>query len=118
MEGKRKMLLLKRLVAAGIDMFVAVCIITPPVIVMELDKWIFICLGVILIWLKDLSGRSLGKRLLNLKLLDVHSQKKIVLMNRIFRNIFIVLWPVEVFLLLTKGKRIGDILFCTQVAEA
>jgi len=35
----------------------------------------------------------------------------------IFRNIFIVIWPIELILLLLFGKRLGDIIFGTKVVN-
>ena len=113
----RKMLIQKRLIAAAIDLFIAASLNTlvSLLIGVDLGRWGTIFLGVVLFLLKDISGRSVGKRVLNLILTDATSSQKPNLLKRIFRNIFVVIWPIEVFLLFQKGRRVGDILFNTNV---
>ena len=113
------MLLKKRLIAAAIDFCIAIVIITFPIVFIgiDLNNRIAIGIGVVLLFLKDVSGRSVGKKLLKLDLLDINSETKPTLSKRILRNISIAIWPVEVFLLLSKRRRIGDVLFHTKVTD-
>ena len=109
----------KRLIAAAIDSYIVVFIITVPILLIgiELDSWLLIAVGGVLLCLKDVSGRSVGKKLLKLNLLDVDSERAPSLIKRILRNISMVIWPVEVFFLLSKRRRIGDVLFHTRVEQ-
>ena len=105
----------KRLIAAAIDLFVATIPVTFLGLAFGLDKWFAMGIGVILFFLKDISGKSLGKRVMNLLLLKDLSEQTPSLIQRIVRNFLLVIWPIEVLFLFIKGKRMGDILFHTQV---
>ena len=109
----------KRLIAAVIDFYIVIFIIIFSVLLIgiELDSWLLIAVGVVLLCLKDVSGRSVGKKLLKLGLLDVDSERTPSLIKRVLRNISMVIWPVEVFLLLSKRRRIGDTLCHTRVVD-
>lgn len=83
----------------------------PMCIAMALSYIYFLCKDVI-------GGRSLGKRLQKLQL--VRSDGSPVSYTRmVVRNLFIVIWPIEVIMYLAnKGQRLGDLLCKTTVVVA
>ena len=57
---------------------------------------------------KDLlGGRSLGKKLLRLSIYSKNGSKPTIL-QLLIRNLFLIIWPVELMLLLFDKTRIGD----------
>ncbi|GHV17559.1 hypothetical protein FACS1894169_12950 [Bacteroidia bacterium] len=62
-------------------------------------------------------GQSIGKRNLKLKVQDVSNQKT-TLLRLILRNLFIVVWPIEIVLILINPqRRFGDIIFGTKLVS-
>lgn len=63
---------------------------------------------------KDLffNRRSLGKKIMNL---EIHFNSYLSL---IFRNISLFIWPIECILVLVTKRRLGDMLFKTDVVPA
>ena len=82
----------------------------------ELPWWavlgMFFCVllvfGVMMLrdWL--LRGRSLGKRIFNLYVYDQKTLEQSAPNQRILRNVFLFLYPIDGVLLLTTGRTIGD----------
>lgn len=74
-------------------------------------------LGMLLYFGKDsFGGRSLAKRLLKLKVVDNNSGETANLIKCFVRNIFCVIWPVEIIITLnTPNRRIGDFVAGTRV---
>jgi len=64
----------------------------------------------ILFILRDfiMGGRSLGKRMLGLAVLDLRTGKKAKISQRMFRNIFLAAYQVDIIMLLTTGRSLGD----------
>lgn len=58
---------------------------------------------------------SLGKRIMKLKIISADTKKDATLSQRILRNIFWVLGPVEIIMYLFLGKRLGDMAAKTEV---
>ncbi|PXV59416.1 RDD family protein [Dysgonomonas alginatilytica] len=72
----------------------------------------FICKDLIL------SGKSIGKRISNLQILDIHNNEPSNL-KLICRNLFSFLWPVEIlFCCLNPERKLGDIVFGTKVSPS
>ena len=55
---------------------------------------------------------SVGKKFLKLKLTG---KSKVPFLNKVLRNITVFIWPIEGLILLLTKKRIGDMLFKTDV---
>lgn len=69
--------------------------------------------------LRDLPKKgSLGKRILNLKIIDSRTKEDASLKQRILRNIPLLLSWIEIIIFLCCGKRIGDRLAKTDVVQA
>ena len=120
----------KRIMAFGIDFLIASTIqgvLFASVIVYatlnEKQELIipsnFICTGICFIYflLKDVSGQSIGKKLIKLRIQNPDESKSPPKWKMIVRNVFITLWPVEMILLLSSNQRLGDRLTNTIVTE-
>lgn len=70
--------------------------------------------------LKDIFGRSLGKRLFGLKLVTTDDPQTPKMINRVLRNLTIFIWPVEAIVMLNNPdrRRLGDRLGHTMVVSA
>ena len=67
---------------------------------------------------KDIFGRSIGKCLFELTITDANDpQQNPGVWRRIKRNLLIVIWPVEFFVMLNdkRNQRLGDRIASTQV---
>jgi uncharacterized RDD family membrane protein YckC len=75
--------------------------------------------GVALYFCKDIfNGRSLAKRILKLQLIDTATGQVASPLKCFVRNIFCVLWPVEVIVAMTNtSKRLGDRIAGTQLVN-
>jgi len=83
-------------------------------------SWFFIFLfaAMIIYALKDIFGRSFGKWVFGLSILNTDDlQNKPKVINRILRNITVYIWPVEAIIMLKSldGRRLGDKLAHTQI---
>jgi uncharacterized RDD family membrane protein YckC len=69
-------------------------------------------------FLKDsFNGRSLAKRMLQLQVVNHRTGKPATVLQCFIRNIFIIIWPVEViFTFFQPERRIGDLVAGTRVA--
>lgn len=87
-----------------------------PVIVV---KWAaIISISLTLFTLRDLiTGRSIGKRVMKLKIIDAKSGKRANLMQCFLRNITSLIAPVDFIYYHKKGFRLGDRLAGTAVVE-
>lgn len=64
-------------------------------------------------------GRSIGKRVMKLQLVMKDGHSPVSGIRMIVRNLFLVLWPVEVIMYLANsGQRLGDLLCKTTVVRA
>lgn len=64
----------------------------------------------------SIGGRSIGKRIFRLKVVDAGTNELPKLYKRIFRNIPFFL-PIDYLIVLFGGRRIGDMIFHTDVAK-
>lgn len=119
------MLLFKRGIAFLIDMIVIACMfsVVTSTVVTDMEtmmKWGWaIGLGIyVLILLRDLFGRSLGKKILGLELLDSQGNKP-KLWKRILRNITFAFFQVEILVvaLSSDHQRLSDQLLHLRVAD-
>ncbi|MBE6563716.1 MAG: helix-turn-helix domain-containing protein [Ruminococcaceae bacterium] len=64
----------------------------------------------ILFVLRDfiMGGRSLGKRILGLAVLDLRTGEKAKISQCMFRNIFLVAYYVDIIMMLATGRSLGD----------
>ena len=60
---------------------------------------------------------SIGKKLLKIKVVKVNGEK-INLITSLKRNILFFLWPVEILLIITDNKRLGDMWAKTIVVKS
>ena len=75
-----------------------------------------IALGMLLLIFRDVFGKSLGKLLLGLEIVDIKSNKKAKLYQRLLKNITAPLTVIEgpIALLRKDKKRLGDIVAKTE----
>ncbi len=63
------------------------------------------------------TGRSLGRRICGLSVVDADSFHPVSEFRALVRNLFIVVWPIELVVLFLKKRRLGDIVTHTDVVE-
>ncbi len=75
--------------------------------------------GVALFFCKDsLQGRSFGKRLLKLQVVDNYNRISAGPLRCMVRNLFIIIWPLELLItLFSRERRLGDIVAGTRVVR-
>ena len=117
---------IKRIIAGFID-FLIVCfiitlisnIIISQALYMSYNSYL-ICfiLGSFLLLLKDKVFRSssIGKKLVKIKVITTH-KTKLSFITCLKRNFTLFIWPVELLLVITKNKRLGDIWAKTEVVD-
>ena len=65
-----------------------------------------------------INGRSLAKRILNLQVLDYKKLTPASPLQCLFRNFFIIIWPIEVLIsLFNQERRLGDRIAGTKVSS-
>ena len=114
-----------RIISMGID-YATICIVAIPLTVvsfvlskdLQIKYMVFEITILLSLWMcKDLvGGRSIGKRILGyeVKIADDFSEN---IWRFIARNIFIIIWPIEIiFCFLNPERRLGDLLFGTKVS--
>jgi uncharacterized RDD family membrane protein YckC len=103
----------RRTAAFAIDLFiimwavftVAGAILGPDIASIDNIKFI-ILIGLVLFILKDVFGRSLGKCITSLKIINVKNpSEKVSVSKRILHNIATPLWFVDVIQVLHKGEK-------------
>jgi uncharacterized RDD family membrane protein YckC len=77
--------------------------ITSRILLLSLIYSLFLC--------KDLyQGQSFGKKKFNLKIISINN-KELSSFKLIIRNLFIVIWPIEIIMcLINPQRRLGDII--------
>ncbi len=63
------------------------------------------------------TGQSIGRRLLNISIIDKSSSEAISPVKALVRNIFLMIWPIEIIVLFVTGKRIGDIVTNSRIVN-
>ncbi|RAV20733.1 hypothetical protein DQG23_14605 [Paenibacillus contaminans] len=78
-----------------------------------------LAIGMVYYLLKDIyKGRSFGKRLLGIGVRDLDNDSVTPGAFRLLvRNVTIILWPIEIFLLVVSQRRLGDIIAKTNVKK-
>ena len=110
-------MLLKRAIAFWIDVMLASIIVIFPIIMFDLPR-AFSLIGYILVIMKDISGKSVGKRLLKIKLVDTSGQQPLGKGSLILRNVSLILWPIEgIIMFFNHGRRVGDLIGGSMVEE-
>lgn len=116
---------IKRILAAIID-FYSICFLSTAIIgILTLGKFnitpfsmaIFLLLYFLFLLCKDFvfKNASIGKRIFKFKVIKTDGTK-LTIADVIKRNIpIIVLLPIEVFLLIIKNRRIGDVWAKTSI---
>lgn len=74
-------------------------------------------IGLVLYLCKDcFNGRSLAKRALKLQVVDIKSGRVASPIKCLIRNLFIIVWPIEIIaILINPNRRIGDLVAGTRV---
>jgi uncharacterized RDD family membrane protein YckC len=74
-------------------------------------------IGFALYFCKDcVNGRSIAKRMLKLQVVDNKTGEVASPLKCFVRNLFCIIWPVEVVMVLTNpGRRIGDMVAGTKI---
>lgn len=74
-------------------------------------------IGLAIYFCKDsVNGRSIAKRILKLQVVDNASGRPASPLQCVIRNMFCMLWPVEVIIVLASpSRRLGDIIAGTRV---
>ncbi|MFN5460349.1 MAG: RDD family protein, partial [Bacteroidota bacterium] len=72
-----------------------------------------------LFYFKDgLSGKSLGKKIFNLKVVEINTLQTVSPLKSVFRNLITIFFPIEIlFLLINSNKRLGDYFCGTTVIK-
>lgn len=115
---------IKRLCAAVIDHIIILQYTTLPYIIISFgirSQLLHIVSSVLFYFffvIKDLlfKNQSIGKKIFNLYVVDKNNDKPhpIIL---VLRNVLMLLWEIDVFLILLFGYKICDIIFQTKVVE-
>jgi uncharacterized RDD family membrane protein YckC len=121
----------KRFIAGAIDFLIAAIIqsilmlifIMRPLVTQQIDMNRVIVLNLIItlvsmsyLIIRDILGsRSIGKKILKLKILDIKTGNSANWAARLIRNITWLLGPLEIVLILVTGNRMGDIIAQTKV---
>lgn len=66
-------------------------------------------IGVLYLVFRDLpEGGSIGKKILKLKIIDAHTKERASSKQRLIRNLFWLLGPLEIFMYIFCRQRLGD----------
>lgn len=117
----------KRLLAAMIDYFImGMVVLIPQFLIIGMETNMtqplfnsFFASIILVILSKDLifKGASIGKSIFKLEIKNMDGTVPNILILML-RNVFLILWPVELILVLICNKRIGDMIFNTRVIDS
>lgn len=117
----------RRIIAAVIDFYIICFIVTViSYTLVFLTMYIsfhsfvvcFILTYVLILFRDNIFGNaSIGKKLLKIKVVKVNGEK-INLITSLKRNILFFLWPVEILLIITDNRRLGDMWAKTIVVKS
>lgn len=117
-------MILKRLIAFLIDLLLIVIIVNmfffaTQTVKSQLFVQFLSAMMVTMLLCKDcISGKSAGKRIMKIEIANEKEGEKISAVSCIVRNIFVVLWIIEILVLfISKEKRIGDYVAKTKVVS-
>lgn len=115
-------MIFKRLIAFIIDILLIVIIMGALFVVTQPIKssillQILSSLMLTSLFCKDcINGQSVGKRIMKIQVVDENSNKEVSNIRYIVRNIFVIFWMIEVFVLfISREKRLGDYVVKTRV---
>lgn len=117
-------MILKRLIAFLIDLLLIAIIVnmfffaTQTVKSQLLVQFLSAMMVTMLLCKDCINGKSAGKRIMKIEIANEKEGEKISAVSCIVRNIFVVLWIIEIFVLfISKEKRIGDYVAKTKVVS-
>lgn len=113
----------KRIEAFVIDVIVSMGVSSPFFLISvwlnNCMLWMSFALALIysVLFCKDVNGgRSIGKQKAGLCIVSEKSESVPSALRLILRNVFYILWPIEIILLFcNSGKRLGDLVMQTKV---
>ena len=115
-------MIFRRLTAFVIDLLIIAVIMSVAFLAVQTIKsqtllQFLSSLMITLLLCKDnIDGQSFGKRIMKIQIVDEKANKKVSKVRYIVRNLFVIFWIVEVFILfISKNKRIGDYVARTKV---
>lgn len=116
-------ILIKRETAWLIDLIIATGIVfIPDVLLTRLTNYnpffFTVAVGFLLFICKDMSGRSVGKRILGLQIVNSNKEGRVSLWKLTLRNILSPFWIVDAIICLcTQGEKIEDLILNITVIE-
>lgn len=117
-------MILKRLIAFLIDLLLIAIIVnmfffaTQTVKSQLLVQFLSAMMVTMLLCKDCINGKSAGKRIMKIEIANEKEGEKISAVSCIVRNIFVVLWIIEILVLfISKEKRIGDYVAKTKVVS-
>lgn len=126
MNGKRVLAgLIDLIIACIIQFILMIFFIVVPVILRAEQLNIVLVLNLVITFvtvnymlLRDLiGGRSIGKRLVGLKVIDKQTGEPAGLLKCLVRNLTWFIGTIDIIVYLIKGARLGDMLAGTDVVE-
>ena len=121
-ERKMKKTLLFRAIALGIDAIIIAGIIIPLLLILFGENSLdYVYLGIfaacVFVVLRDIFGKSIGKYLMGLNIVDIKSNERAKFYQRLLRNITAPITIAEGIILLASKRhsRIGDNIAKTKV---
>ena len=108
--------LLRRFFATAID---SIYFIPGAIILALFENLLSLIIMFSIFILRDaFSERSIGKRIMELYIVDKNTGESACVKQKIIRNLFIIIGTVDVFVLLIKGESIGDIVSGTSIVKS
>lgn len=112
----KKLTILFRGASFMIDTMICTGIAIGICAICTLNNIFIIAFGLLLLIFRDVPGKSIGKLLLGLDIVDGQSNKRASLLQRLVKNItsFVTILEIPILLLRNDHKRIGDMLAKTE----
>lgn len=118
-------MIFKRLVAFLIDLFLIAIVVaafsfaTQTVKSQLLVQFLSAIMVTMLLCKDCINGKSAGKRIMKIQIANEKEGEKASSVRYIVRNLFVVFWIIEIFVLfISKKKRIGDYVAKTKVVSS
>ena len=77
---------------------------------------VLLSFGVLFLLKDSCHGASFGKHIMKIKVVDENNQRP-AFFSLFLRNITLIIWPVELYLLFAHGTRLGEKLTNTKMIE-
>ena len=115
---KNKKIILYRVVADFIDIYTVTALLLFIDFLVKnstLKDYYFVILGYGFLICKDFYNKkgSFGKKIMKLELVFYNNRN--ITLKKIIRNIFVIIWPVEIIVLFIFNKRIGDFITNSKI---